>query len=282
METAFIHEEGSGRINEDVLHLGRNVFGVFDGATSLDHQACRSGLTGGRRAADTACRVFSEEGDGASLIDMARRANHAILEEMILHGVDLEHRTGLWSTSAAVARMHEDHVEWLQCGDAFVLFLLKDGSYRAPADCRDHDFETLSMWKSVAADSRSTIRQALAGQIRKTRLEMNRTYGVLNGEAAGEDFFQWGRQPLSSISEVLLFTDGLSLPSETPSPCHQFDGLVDAYKARGLSGLKNHIRRLEAGDPECRRYPRFKCHDDIAAIALRPEKTGVCREALPA
>ena len=32
-----ILEKGSGRVNEDRMVMGKNLFGVFDGATSLDN-----------------------------------------------------------------------------------------------------------------------------------------------------------------------------------------------------------------------------------------------------
>jgi len=37
---------------------------------------------------------------------------------------------------------------------------------------------------------------------------------------------------------------------------------------RGLDGLRDHVRSQEAADPDMKRYPRFKKHDDIAAIAI--------------
>lgn len=36
----------------------------------------------------------------------------------------------------------------------------------------------------------------------------------------------------------------------------------------GLEGLRDHVRDQEAADPDIERFPRFKKHDDIAAIAI--------------
>jgi len=37
----------------------------------------------------------------------------------------------------------------------------------------------------------------------------------------------------------------------------------------GLQAVRNHVRRLQQEDPTCRKYPRFKQHDDIAAVAIQ-------------
>ena len=255
-------------MNEDVLHVGEDLFGVFDGATSLDRSLLYQGLTGGRIAAETACRVFA--GNGSSLEALALAANGSIYDTMVARGVDCSRREQLWSTSAAVVRIKDDAVEWVQTGDSYVVFLYRDGAYRVPVQIPDHDYETLSMWKQMARHTPVNISTALADQIRKTRMEMNRSYGVLNGEPAGGRFLHSGTEPLAPLEEILLFTDGLSIPHETPARSRRFDDLVTCYRSLGLEGLKDHIREIEATDPQCRRFPRFKCHDDIAAISIRP------------
>ena len=97
---------------------------------------------------------------------------------------------------------------------------------------------------------------------------MNVTYGVLNGEEEAEPFLNQGTESLDRVRDVLLFTDGLSIPSQTPEKRRDFTPLVEDYLSLGLEGLKIKIREKEKEDPLCRTFPRFKCHDDIAAIAL--------------
>jgi hypothetical protein len=67
---------------------------------------------------------------------------------------------------------------------------------------------------------------------------------------------------------VLLFTYGLDVPCETPQRRKDFSSLVEMHRELGLAGLCDHVRSLEAADPHIERYPRFKRHDDIAAIAI--------------
>lgn len=270
METEHILVKGSREVNEDTLLLGENIFGVFDGATSLNSDRFGRGRnrTGGMIASSVACSVFSR--NCHPLVDLAEGANKAIYEEMLAHGVDLSTRESYWSTSAAVVRIKEKGIEWIQTGDSFIIMIYNDNSYKVLGELADHDYETLSIWKQEAENSPLLIHEALKEQIRKTRDGMNRSYGVLNGEREAVRFLRSGLEFLDDVREILIFTDGLNIPVEVPEREKNFDLLVDLYLRLGLQGLKGHIRELEKEDLHCRRYPRFKCHDDIAAISIRP------------
>jgi serine/threonine protein phosphatase PrpC len=267
METEHILEKGSGKINEDALVMEENMFGVFDGATSLDRTLFDGCKTGGMIASETACSVFAK--NGYPLAKLARLANREIGETMRCHGVDGSARERLWSTSAAVARIEGKALEWVQSGDSAIVLIYQDRSHKVLVDQPDHDYETLSIWKQMASTSQVTIGEALAEQIKKTRQGMNRSYGVLNGECQAEGFIHAGVESLDKVTDILLFTDGLQLPSKKPTPRKGFDDLVHHYLALGLHGLRDRIRSVEKNDPQCRQYPRFKCHDDIAAISIR-------------
>lgn len=270
METEHILIKGSSEINEDTLLLGENIFGVFDGATSLNGAHYGRSRTGGMIASSVACSVFSR--NCHPLVQLAEGANNAIYEEMLAHGVDLSARESYWSTSAAVVRIKDKGLEWIQTGDSFIILIYNDNSYKVLGELADHDYETLSIWKVKAEDSPFPIHEALREQIQKTRDGMNRSYGVLNGEREAVRFLRSGLEFLDGVREILIFTDGLNIPVEIPEREKNFDTLVELYLRLGLQGLKEHIREIEKEDPRCRRYPRFKCHDDIAAISIRPRQ----------
>ena len=282
MKVSHILEKGTARLNEDCMVIQDNIFGVFDGATSLTEQTDLNGQTGGMIASQTARSVFRR--NHYPLHRLACDANKKIMDKMVRHGVNISKRENLWSTSAAVVRIKEECLEWIQAGDAVILLVYKDGSHRVLVDREDHDHETLSLWKELVNEHTkgasgefikkdqqadvTLLRRALAPQIKKVRLEMNVHYGVLNGEKKAEQFINQGEVPLKGISDVLLFTDGLSIPSETPEKHKNFAPLVKDYLSLGLGGVKARIRKKENSDPQCLRFPRFKCHDDIAAIAV--------------
>jgi len=261
-----IHEQGSGEINEDACVIGEDLFGVFDGATSLQKQSLGKGKTGGYLASNIAGEVFKN--NNAPLKALAVKANSAIKHSMIKNGLDVTDRNGLWSTSAAVVRIKDNRYEWVQTGDSLVLAIYKDGTYRILTDYFDHDRETLEMWKKVSCESNTPIMEVLKEQILNVRSGMNITYGVFNGEERAMDFLKQGSGDIKDIKTILIFTDGLFMPSEKPDMKRDFHLLVKLYQSKGLSGVRDYIRSLEKTDPLCKMYPRFKPHDDIAAISL--------------
>lgn len=261
----YVLEKGSAKLNEDAVSLNGSVYGVFDGATSLHKQNLGKGLTGGFLASNAAKDVFLNR--KGPLTALANEANEAIFRKMVAHNIDTSDKNKLWSTSAAVIKIEEKTLNWVQIGDSLILIIYKDGSYKLPATHHDHDFETLSMWEKIAHKTDKTIMEALGDQIKKVRKGMNVEYGVLNGEKEFSSFLQSGSENLENISRVLLFTDGLFIPSEHPSQ-NNFDIMVDLVNKGGLNEVRDYVRSIEKTDPECRKYPRFKTHDDIAAISL--------------
>ena len=289
IEIQTILEKGTAIQNEDFLVIQDNILGVFDGATSLNRQKFGRDRTGGTIASRTAGAVFKM--NHFPLNQLACQANDAIMAQMVSNGVDTSKKENLWCTSAAVVRLKDQSLEWVQTGDAVIIFIYEDGSHKVMVDRKDHDHETLTLWKELVrthlpvaekahrfqedghqADRQQVIdlmRGKMARQISKVRSGMNITYGVLNGEKAAEAFLNQGEEPLDRVAHVLIFTDGLSIPQPEPEPHKDFTDLVGTYLNLGLEGLKQMIRTQEEKDPHCLAFPRFKCHDDIAAIAVR-------------
>ena len=266
MKIDTVFEQGTGVLNEDFLVVEDNLFGVFDGATSLTPLRFDHGLTGGYLASTVAGTAFRD--NDLPLDQLADKANRAILAAMEKRGVDLTDRAGLWSTSGAVVRVLEDAFEWAQIGDCLVMTLREDGGHQVHCSGFDHDFETLSIWKETACAESGPIIDVLHDQIVKVREGMNVNYGVFNGEPAAMDFLNCGSLPLQGVTHILLFTDGLFIPKSDPGEREDFSLFARLFREGGLKGLRDHIRAKEAGDAACALYPRFKVHDDIAAIAI--------------
>jgi hypothetical protein len=125
------------------------------------------------------------------------------------------------------------------------------------------------MWKDLMESAgEKKIYEILKDQIRKTRAGMNVNYGVLNGEDSFEHFLNTGKTGKTGVKHILLFTDGLFLPSDDPEREPDFNTFVDIYLEGGLKALRDHVRGMEMSDPDCKTFPRFKPHDDIAAVAI--------------
>jgi len=90
----------------------------------------------------------------------------------------------------------------------------------------------------------------------------------LNGEPEAIEFIRHGRMDLNGVSSILVFTDGLFLPREDPEQENDWSSFVDMYRQTGIKGIYEYVRTLHDQDPYCRKYPRFKRHDDAAAIAV--------------
>ena len=266
-QLSTILEKGSGEVNEDVILCGKNgTYGVFDGATSLVQARYENNFTGGRLAAQLCADTFGTE--KKDLRDCARLANEKIRKHAILQGVSYTLKEELWSTSAAVVRLHENSFTWCQMGDCHILVIYDDNTFSLLSKDPGHDVATLQAWRKQAADTSGSIMDIMADEIIRVRRGMNIDYGVLNGEPQALKFLQSGEESLAGVKDMLLFSDGLIPPRRNPAAAIDCDTVVALYFQGGLPELRKKIRATELTDLGCRVYPRFKTHDDISAVAL--------------
>ena len=268
--TEAVYEQGSGALNEDTLLMKGNVFGVFDGASSIDYWKDQSGKTGGFLAANIVKEIMEKGGEEQPLREQLLAANERLAEKMQIQGIDITKKSNRWAVAAAAIRAGNKKFEWAQIGDSRILVIYKDGSYKTLGSNIDFDVESLVLWKSlVQRGERSAFdHQEMHKQMVKVREKSNIDYGFLNGESEVEQFLASGEEPLENIASILIFTDGLTIPKEDPTGEDSLDKLVKLYQAGGLKKVKDFIREEEQKDPEFQKYTRFKPHDDIAAIAV--------------
>ena len=263
----YVWEQGSSQIGEDVALMQDNIFGVFDGASTLNGQPFIDGTSGGFLAAKQAAEVFKL--NQGPLLDLAEKANQVLRDHMDLFAVDLEQKSNLWSTSMAVVRVEDNAFEWCQTGDCLILVINRDGSARLLVDDPEQDEETFAAWRALNPSGDENIVDLLKDTIIQVREKMNVEYGSLNGEEKALDFIRHGRESLDQVADIILYTDGLALPSLASGKCDaDMDQFVSLYRQGGVSHILDHVRSLQRKDQSCRRYPRFKMHDDAAAIAL--------------
>lgn len=259
-----ILHQGSGRFNEDRVLVKNNLFGVFDGASSLVRNLYQN-RSGAWWAAEIACREFSCNDD--ALVNLAKRSNDRLRSAMEQHGVDVNNKLHCWSTSAAVFRMNNHQLEWVQTGDCLIMAIDHDGNQTLLTPYHNHDAATLSQWQQDPDESHHQVLKRLSPQIEKVRLRMNEDYGVLNGDERMRHFLHYGRIDTNNIGHILAFSDGLFPPSAADED-PDFDALAERYLQEGLHGVSKWVRKKEQEDPHCRRFPRFKTHDDMAAVSV--------------
>ena len=262
-----VWEQGSGAIGEDVLLIHDNIFGVFDGASSIDGRLFIDGTSGGLLAARQAAEVFKL--NQGSLLDLAGKANQVIRNHMSVFSVDLQSKRNLWSTSMAVVRVEDGYFDWCQTGDCLILVIQRDGSIRMLVDDPQQDEETFAEWRKLNPASNENIVELLKHKIVQVREKVNVEYGSLNGEDSALNFIKHGRESLDQVADIVLYTDGLALPSpHNNSSDEDLEQFVSLYQRGGVRCILEHVRSLQRNDATCRLYPRFKIHDDAAAIAI--------------
>ncbi|MNB67289.1 hypothetical protein D3C75_137760 [compost metagenome] len=279
MELQTISVQGSGVWNEDALivHKAAQLYGVADGATSLLPFRGPGGETGGRMASQLLKSYFEGIGpeDERNLEQLLREANRLLGVEMVESGIQVDEKDQLWTSGAAIVRIREHYIEYVQSGDCMIMAAYADGSIRTVT--RDHvahiDQEAKMIWKQAVhrgIQSRDELWELVKPLIvqNKARMNTDHGYSVLNGRPEAEHFIEYGKINRIQLTGLLLHTDGLYYPEEENG-----DGAIPAremlMKKIADSGLEAYAEWLigtENDDPECIRYPRFKKSDDKSGI----------------
>ncbi|MFH1564366.1 MAG: hypothetical protein ABIC82_00770 [bacterium] len=266
MKVNFIHEKGIGKNNEDGFLIKNNIWGVFDGATSLNKFTDQTGKTGGLIASTIAKKVF--EKNNKSLKNLAIETNTKIKKEMEKFNIDITDKLNLWGTNLAVVKINKDKIKWIQISDATIIFIYKDNSFKVITEEEQHDKDLLMKWKKLPDKKDGNLIKILHKQAQSVRRKMNIDYGCLNGEKEAVNFLFEGYEDLKNVKHIIIFTDGFMIPKEDPAESEPWEWFVEMYLKSGIKKIKKEIRKMEKADPKLHTYPRIKKHDDITAISI--------------
>ena len=264
MKIDSVFDEGSSR--EDTYLIGENIFGVFDGANSVNKFFDESGRPGGLIAASIVRDEFAA--NKGTLKEMVANANNTLRKKMISGNIDVSNKANLWCTTAAVVRLKKDTFEWLQISDSIILVVYKYDLFKLMLIDYDHDKDVMILWKRLAQEKTKNIHGIIWKKIPHIRLKSNETYGLINGEKKLSKFIMAGEESLENVKHIIFFTDGLILPKENPEDEDDFGTFVNLFLEGGLKNVLQYVRNMEKDDPECWKYPRYKQYDDIAAISI--------------
>jgi len=270
MKVDYLIDKGSGSNNEDEFLIKDNLFGVFDGLTGLNRYKDAKGKTSGQIASQLVKKIFEDNSD-EKLIDVLHRANKQINKEIENAKTNLSSKENRPGSSVAVVKIKNGCIDYIQIHDSPIIFIFKDGAYRMISGRQNIDLKTILLWKKIAVKQKIKgwyENKAILNILIQERKKVNVTYGCLNGEKEVFQFVLHGTLSLDNISHILLFTDGLFLPKQDPRKNEDIDRLVKLFLKHGLKYIKNYVRKLENSDPNSIKYPRFKQHDDIAAISV--------------
>jgi serine/threonine protein phosphatase PrpC len=267
-QVTSLHETGVRKLNEASLLINEklSVFGVFDGASSLDKYLSADGKTGAYLASNKAAEVFA--GPHTNLAEALQAADQAIDQLHKQSSIDTSDRVNRFSTTVAAVKISEDQAELLQVGDSVIIVIYKDGSAKAPLGYHDHDLEVMRKWRKLADEGQTNIRQLVAEDVIQLRRTGNTEYGTLNGDGAAKKFMQTLILDLKDVASILIITDGMFVPKTDPETGEDWNYYAKLYKEGGLEKIYQTVREIEKSDPELIKYPRYKLHDDASGVAI--------------
>ncbi|CAN7762342.1 PP2C family serine/threonine-protein phosphatase [Paenibacillus sp. LjRoot153] len=282
MKIQTISTQGNGMWNEDSLIVNDTIqlYGVIDGATSLEPYRGLDGETGGYLAAQLIAKTImnmskDNVGQKLTLPTMLLQANYQLRNEMLKAGVDVNRKEQLWSACALLVRINDTYVEFAHAGDCMLIAMYEDGTIRLVT--RDQlevvDRPTRQLWAEGVASgltSRDKLWQLVKPQIHVGRALMNTLngYSVLNGEPELADHMEYGRISRAQLKSLFLFSDGLIDPQREHSLEQELKQIVFRVKSMGLENYIQWLIQVEESDPSCLKFPRVKKSDDKTAIYL--------------
>ncbi len=103
-----------------------------------------------------------------------------------------------------------------------------------------------------------------------TREHRNQPRGYWVAEAAPEAAHQAFRAlwPRDTIAAVLLVTDGVACGVEPYQVLADWPAMFEMVKNKGAAAVIDLVYQAELADPQARRWPRFKTHDDKALAVI--------------
>ena len=265
--------EPSGKVNEDIAGSTNTAAWVIDGATGLGDEPLLPGASDAAWLVQRVDAFLRAHADDASL-GMTELFAGAIEDVRIAYVRsklrDAQARYELPSAGIVFVRCASNGLEYARLGDCIGVFAPGSGLV-SMGTSRLHglDEQVLDKMRALqrqGVQAYAQLRQAMRDDLRANRNLANVVggYWVLGIEPEAADHMETGAIALDRPATVLLMSDGFYRAVDT-FPLIAEDRIVAWAMEQGLATILAAVRRLEAGDAECRRYPRFKPQDDATA-----------------
>lgn len=271
VKAATIFDPGTASPLEDKTTVAAPFYAVFDGVSGAYHPSHGwrdfDGRSGGQVVVDIADEVIRAASAAASAQDVLKEINvrvHAFVESQAL-----TEPKDIPGTAFAMAKVTDSGVEVVQCGDAFAVWELQDGSVGAtPNQNYANEERLLGMVRTIAAKYQGD-KQALWHEylpvLAEAKKNTNRPGGhvVLNGDKACEALWFKKTFAAGTIKTLLLITDGATTFEETQDGAALARLIVDTYKQGGVDGLLARVRQVS----EAQTAQHIK-HAEVTALAI--------------
>lgn len=274
--------QGSGAINEDGLgYLGStedvSAAWIFDGVTGINQHNFLGGGT------DAAWLVAKADGHLRTLAGLdlpLREILSKLVQDLIADfksatkGLDLPGDYDPPAACLIFVKRYGGAWQALRLGDSCLLARSSDGAHISVAASPNNAFDH---WLSTEALKRRDagvpdVKELLAEfrpQLMQGRKLRNSPggYGILEASPSAVEFAEYFE--LGTPREILLCTDGYYRAVDYYG-LHSEESLLEASLVpTGVGYVLDSIRSVEASDPACVKYLRFKPADDATAVALR-------------
>jgi hypothetical protein len=257
---------GTGRGNEDFAAVLPGAVVLLDGAGYMPPHGigCVHGIAwyartlGGLLAA----------GAADDRIPLPELLAQGIEQVSRMHGgtCDLRHPATPGAT-VLIARQRGSTLEYLVLCDSVLLLCPRQGEPRAITDTSLA--ETMARCRPDASLAAGTAEHDEAWRGYSRRLEATRNqpggYWLAAADPAAAAHALTGTEPLAGLSAVALLSDGASRLADR-FHLATWAEVGDILAADGPGGLIRRVRAAESADPEGKRWPRGKIHDDATAV----------------
>lgn len=254
------------RPNEDGYGTAGRFAWVIDGATGLGDEALLDAPSDAAWLTGVLHECLSAEAENAAApLDLLR-----IAADVAMRRFEAERRRPPREryeipTAAIILARFGDTIEVVDMGDCGMFIEAGGGLSRVGGSDKQRQWEADSAQRLMSGGAGRT--PEVTQYLRKVRNTANtgEGYGVF---APDHGCLRWARHHVLGAREgrALLLSDGFEAAIDDYA---LFDGpgLVEAA-AHDPAAVLARVRAVEADDPHCTRYPRFKRSDDATALAI--------------
>lgn len=268
MNIAFETLGGSPeRPNEDWVAANPTSVIVLDGVTAprVVAPGCHHSVAWFTQNLGGRLLMALDEGTG-----MTKALGDAIDQVADLHrdSCDLT-SPGVPAAAVAMLRKAGNDLEWLVLADTAIVVDTLDG-LRVTCDTRVENAAPEALARTREAAIGTPEHQAAVARMSVEQLKMRNVpggYWVAAADREAADNAFTGCVPVSEVRRVAIFTDGASRAVDTFGEM-DWAACLDYLQEHGPRGLIRHVRQIEEGDPDGRKWPRFKKSDDATVAVI--------------
>ncbi|RCW46950.1 hypothetical protein DFQ14_101290 [Halopolyspora algeriensis] len=278
MPSVEVAEQAGTEHSEDVVLTLPNAVALLDGATSLRPTACTGGWYAGELAAALRPRLTARTDPGGrahTRADLADLLAEAIAEVATTHGLQPGHAP---SSTVAVLRWDASTVEALVLADSPIVVLTDSGEHPVTdnrltelrSEGRGGYRERLRSGGGFGQEHDEELRAAVDATGRWRNVEGGFWVAEAEPRAAHRAVrASWSR---ARVRAAVLASDGVSCGVDDYGIYRNWSALYEHANDNGTHAVLDRVRAAEESDPDGRRWPRPKRHDDqaLALVRFRP------------